>query len=92
MTQTQETTDLPVTKSVTVRAQPDRAFEIFTREMDSWWPRSHHIGKSPMKRVIIEPNDIGVVDFEGACAEKTERGVTLHRAEGDMRFVRLGGD
>ncbi|MBJ7438829.1 MAG: hypothetical protein JHD35_07370 [Sphingopyxis sp.] len=41
-------------------------------------------------RAIIVPNDIGVVDLDGACAEKTERGVTLHRAEGDMRFVRLG--
>lgn len=40
-------------------------------------------------RVIIVPNDIGVVDFDGACAEKTERGLTLHRAEGDMRFARL---
>jgi hypothetical protein len=43
-------------------------------------------------RAIIVSNDIGVVDFEGACAEKTERGVTLHRREGDMRFVRLGRD
>lgn len=43
-------------------------------------------------RVIIVPNDIGVVDFDGACAEKTESGLTLHRAEGDMRFVRLGGE
>ena len=43
-------------------------------------------------RVIIRPNDIGVVDFDGACAEKTERGLTLHRAEGRMRFVRLGGE
>lgn len=42
--------------------------------------------------VIIKPNDIGVVNFEGACAEKTERGLTLHRAEGDMRFRRLGGE
>ena len=42
--------------------------------------------------VIIEPNDIGVVDFDGACAEKTDRGLTLYRAEGAMRFVRLGGE
>ncbi|WP_428629868.1 hypothetical protein [Sphingopyxis sp.] len=41
-------------------------------------------------RVIIVPNDIGVVNFEGACAERTQRGLTLHRAEGEMRFVRLG--
>lgn len=41
-------------------------------------------------RAIIVPNDIGVVDLDGACVEKTERGLTLHRAEGDIRFVRLG--
>jgi uncharacterized protein YndB with AHSA1/START domain len=46
--------DAPVTKSVTVRARPERAFEIFTHEFDTWWPRSHHIGKSPMRRAVIE--------------------------------------
>ena len=59
MTNTSDTavntaTDAPVTKSVTVRARPERAFEIFTREIDTWWPRSHHIGKSPMRRIQIE--------------------------------------
>ena len=44
----------PVRKSVTVRATEADAFRIFTTDLDSWWPRSHHIGKSPMKRVIIE--------------------------------------
>jgi uncharacterized protein YndB with AHSA1/START domain len=46
--------DTPVLKSITVRANPERAFEIFTREIDSWWPRTHHIGKSPMLRIEIE--------------------------------------
>lgn len=54
MTNAATSTDLPVEKSVTVRARPERAFEIFTHELDSWWPRSHHIGKSPMRRAIIE--------------------------------------
>ncbi|WP_422061511.1 hypothetical protein [Sphingopyxis sp.] len=40
-------------------------------------------------RVTIIPNDLGVVNFEGACAERTDRGLKLHRAEGDMRFVRV---
>jgi len=44
----------PVQKSITVRATPERAFQVFTREFDSWWPRSHHIGKSPLKRAIVE--------------------------------------
>jgi uncharacterized protein YndB with AHSA1/START domain len=44
----------PVRKSVTVRASVDRAFRVFTDDFDSWWPRTHHIGKSPMKKGIVE--------------------------------------
>lgn len=44
----------PVMRSVTVKASPARAFEVFTRDFDSWWPRTHHIGKSPLKRSMFE--------------------------------------
>ncbi len=44
----------PVRKSVTVKASAERAFRVFTEGLDTWWPRSHHIGKSPMKKAIIE--------------------------------------
>jgi len=47
--------ELPVRKSVVVNVGAHDAFEIFTDEVDTWWPRTHHIGKSPMKRIIIEP-------------------------------------
>ena len=43
-----------VRKSVTVNASPEVAFEIFTADFDSWWPRSHHLGKTPMTKGIIE--------------------------------------
>ena len=43
-----------VRKSVTVSASPEEAFVIFAEDFDSWWPRSHHIGKTPMIRGIIE--------------------------------------
>jgi hypothetical protein len=46
--------DAPVRKSITVKAGAQRAFDVFTAGFDSWWPRSHHIGKAPMKRAIIE--------------------------------------
>jgi uncharacterized protein YndB with AHSA1/START domain len=46
--------DPPVRKSITVKASAARAFEVFTAGIDSWWPRSHHIGKSPMTRAILE--------------------------------------
>lgn len=43
-----------VRKSITVRVTPERAFEVFTAGVDGWWPRRHHIGSSPMRRVIFE--------------------------------------
>lgn len=46
--------DATVRKSITVNASADHAFEVFTTGFDSWWPRAHHIGKSPMKEAIIE--------------------------------------
>jgi uncharacterized protein YndB with AHSA1/START domain len=54
MTATQDMIEVPVRKSITVNATPERAFEVFTEDFDSWWPRSHHIGKSPMTKAIIE--------------------------------------
>ena len=44
----------PVKKSITVKASVEHAFEVFTDGFDSWWPRSHHIGKQPMVKAVIE--------------------------------------
>ena len=54
MTAMAEKTAESVKKSVTVSASPEMTFEIFTADFDSWWPRSHHIGKTPMTKSIIE--------------------------------------
>jgi uncharacterized protein YndB with AHSA1/START domain len=47
--------EVPVRKSIIVNASVHDAFEVFTEEIDSWWPRTHHIGTSPMVRAIVEP-------------------------------------
>jgi uncharacterized protein YndB with AHSA1/START domain len=44
----------PVRKTIDVNAGLERAFSVFTDGFDSWWPRSHHIGKQPMECAIIE--------------------------------------
>jgi uncharacterized protein YndB with AHSA1/START domain len=45
-----------VRQSVLVQAPPERAFEVFTAQMSSWWPReSHSIGERPMVAAVIEP-------------------------------------
>jgi uncharacterized protein YndB with AHSA1/START domain len=49
----------PVRKSITVKADAARAFEVFTRRIGSWWPRTHCIASSPQKDVVLEPRADG---------------------------------
>ena len=51
----------PVRKNIRVRASAARAFQVFTEGMDTWWPRMHHIGSSPMKRVVVEGRPDGAI-------------------------------
>jgi len=44
-----------VRRSVTVKANLEHAFDVFTAGFDTWWPRSHHIGKKPLQKAVIEP-------------------------------------
>ena len=49
----------PVLKTITVNATLAHAFQVFTDGIDRWWPRSHHIGSSPMERIVLEPHEGG---------------------------------
>jgi uncharacterized protein YndB with AHSA1/START domain/uncharacterized damage-inducible protein DinB len=59
----------PVRKSVTVKTGVDRAFSVFTDGIDTWWPRSHHIGKGTLEKTVIEPR------LGGRCYGRTTDGV-----------------
>jgi hypothetical protein len=39
-------------------------------------------------RFVLTPNDLGLVDFQGACLRREESRYILERGEGEMRFVR----
>lgn len=54
----------PVRRSIRVKTSAARAFNVFTEGMDSWWPRTHHIGSSPMKRVVVEGRPLGTIYTE----------------------------
>jgi uncharacterized protein YndB with AHSA1/START domain len=45
----------PVRTEIVVRAEPARAFEVFTAGMGRWWNRSYSIGTAPLKEVVVEP-------------------------------------
>jgi uncharacterized protein YndB with AHSA1/START domain len=44
-----------VSKSITVPASQARAFEVFTAQLGSWWPKQFSIGASDMADFVIEP-------------------------------------
>jgi len=50
---------ISVKKHVVVETNQQRAFRTFTDGIDRWWPREHHIGKSPLDRVVLEPRPGG---------------------------------
>jgi hypothetical protein len=52
-------TSINLKKSISVDATQQRAFRVFTKGMDRWWPRDHHVGASPMERMIVEPRTGG---------------------------------
>jgi uncharacterized protein YndB with AHSA1/START domain len=60
----------PVTKQLTVEAPVERAFRVFTENMTAWWPKEHHIGKSPLVACVIEPR------VDGKWYERCEDGST----------------
>jgi uncharacterized protein YndB with AHSA1/START domain len=44
-----------IRKTLTLRATPEKAFAVFTDGFDRWWPKTHSIGDSPLKRAVLEP-------------------------------------
>lgn len=49
----------PVRKTLVVNVPQSHAFEVFTSRLDSWWPKGHGIGKTPVKQSFIEPHKGG---------------------------------
>ena len=49
-----DATDVPVRKTITVNVSTERAFKVFTEGFDTWWPRSHHIGKGALEKAVVE--------------------------------------
>lgn len=48
-----------VRQAITVNAPQERAFTMFTRGFDQWWPRSHKIGEAELSEVVLEDREGG---------------------------------
>ena len=52
---TQDTSERVVEKSVTVSVPVERAFEVFTQEIGTWWPlRTHAVDTEHSETVVME--------------------------------------
>ena len=57
---TEVATIAPVRKTLSVNCSPERAFEVFTAEVGSWWPtKTHSIHKDGVTGVILEQHEGG---------------------------------
>ena len=58
----------PVRKTVTVEVPRQRAFDVFTQKIGTWWKPGYSIGAAPFVDVLLEPREGGrwyEVDAEG---------------------------
>jgi len=48
-----------VKKTLVVKASQAKCFKVFTDGIDRWWPKTHTVGETPLKRAVIEPREGG---------------------------------
>ncbi len=60
------TTAAPVIETIVVDAPIERAFEMFTAGIGSWWPASHHILQAELAEMVFEPRVGGHIIDRGA--------------------------
>lgn len=48
-----------IKKELLVAATQETCFQVFTQKMDAWWPKTHHVGKTPMTEMVLENHQGG---------------------------------
>jgi uncharacterized protein YndB with AHSA1/START domain len=44
-----------ITGTVSVNVPIEKAFQVFTGSVDTWWPHDYHIGQADVAEVVLEP-------------------------------------
>lgn len=66
-----------IRKQLMIAAPIERAFKVFTAQMTSWWPRTYHVGKSPLAECVMEPRVNGRWFERGEDGSESEWGKVL---------------
>ena len=60
-----QTADTAVRTSIVVEARVERAFDVFTQQMPSWWHPDHHILRGELAEMVFEPRVGGSIYDRG---------------------------
>ncbi len=66
-----------VTREITVAVPLQRAWDVFTRDVSTWWPSTYSIGSEPMDTCVIEPREGGRWYERAASGAECEWGRVL---------------
>ncbi len=62
---TTQASDTVVSTSVVVEAPVERAFTVFTEEINSWWDPDHHLLETELAEMVFEPGVGGTIFDRG---------------------------
>jgi len=65
MTSSTPAADTSLATSILLSAPLERAFEVFTAEIGSWWPADHHILEAELAEMVFEPRAGGHIYDRG---------------------------
>jgi uncharacterized protein YndB with AHSA1/START domain len=83
---TMQATETSVRSSVVVDAPIDRAFDVFTTGMNTWWPPAHHILEAELAEMVFEPREGGHIYDRGVDGSEC-RWARVLAYEPPQRFV-----
>ena len=66
-----------VRSEIVVDAPAQRAFRVFTEKMETWWPASHHVGKTEFKSIVLDRRANGRWAEVGADGSQCDWGHVL---------------
>jgi uncharacterized protein YndB with AHSA1/START domain len=83
-----------VRREVVVPVSAERAFEVFTAGMTTWWPPEHHIGSAPIEEIVIEPHEGGRWYTRHTDGSETSTGHVLAWEPGERLAItwQIGAD
>lgn len=83
---TMQAAETPVQASIVVEAPIERAFEVFTEEMASWWNPEHHLLKGKLAEMVFEPR-VGGYIYDRAVDGREDRWARVLAYDPPRRLV-----